>query len=196
MHATIIEKILIVLESKKKPLSISEISRSTNISRNTAARYLDLMHLSGQVKLLEIGRAKKYLLSSQCSSISPCDLSSDLILILDFDFRINYVNEAYLKFSGLSRNLVIGKRIDALNLDLFTSTNILRLLQNYHSEELEYHTLEIIRDNQHFFFSLTLAKVRVASLKSAIAIVIKDITEKTEIRRGKTFFIGDCYVFR
>jgi response regulator of citrate/malate metabolism len=53
------------LQNVKKPLSIAEISRLSELSRITTARYLDQMYLSGQVKMFEIGKAKKFILSSE-----------------------------------------------------------------------------------------------------------------------------------
>lgn len=182
-----INKLREVLKQQKKPLSISEIARKANISRITATRYLDQMYLSGQVRLFEMGKAKKYLISSETSLHPLCDLSSDFILTLDNDFRILYVNEAYLRFSNLTRNSVIGKRIDALHLDIFASINILNLLQNFHGKDLEYHTMEVSHDNENFFFDITLAKVRITSLNLAIAIVIKDVTAERRWDKERRF---------
>ncbi len=77
-----IEKLRKILEKSNKPICISEIARQSNISRITAARYLDQMHMSGQTKLFEIGKAKKYLLASGKSALNLCDLSTNFVLIL------------------------------------------------------------------------------------------------------------------
>jgi len=48
-----------VLKRYNKPISITEIAREASISRTTATGYLDHLHFSGQVRLFEMGRAKK-----------------------------------------------------------------------------------------------------------------------------------------
>jgi len=68
------DSILMVLKKTNKPISITQIAREASIARTTAARYLDHLHFSGQVKLFEIGKAKKYLLSSEQPTHSICDL--------------------------------------------------------------------------------------------------------------------------
>jgi predicted transcriptional regulator len=52
------EKILDKL--KKQPMTIEEISRTLDISRATASKYLMALEAGGSIKKREIGRAKLY----------------------------------------------------------------------------------------------------------------------------------------
>ncbi len=181
MPSDIIAIIQNQLKNQNKALSISEIAKKANISRFTAARYLELLHFSGQVKRFEVGKAKKYMLTSELNLCSLSDLTSDLIIVLNSEFKIIYINDAYLNFSHLSKNMVIGRRIDALNLDVFSNLNILDLLQNCQVGEVKNYILEINRNNCKYFYELTFIKVIITFFKTTISIVVEDITEKKRI---------------
>lgn len=182
-----IEDLRKILENNNKPICISEIARQSKISRITAARYLDQMHMSGQTKLFEIGKAKKYLLVSERSTLNLCDLSTNFILILDHDLKIVYVNEAYLRFSHSSRNSVMGKRIESINLDIFASADVLLLLKKYRGEGLESHTIELQKNGTQVVYTITIAKVQFTSHIPAIAIIAQDITLKRRMETEGQF---------
>ncbi len=181
MRSEKVEILRRILENKKRPLSIAEIARTSGLSRATVARYLDQMHLSGQVRLFEIGKAKKYLLTSEISSHNLCDLSTNFVLVLDQDLKIVFINEAYLKFSNISKQLIIGKRIESIHLDIFASPDILLLLKKYQGDGVEYHTIELEQKNVRQIYSITLARVQFASNNQAIALIAHDITSKRKM---------------
>ena len=178
-----INTIIQYLKTQEKPLSISEISREIGISRTTLSRYLDQMHFSGQVSLFEIGKAKKYLLTSELPVNSLCNISSNLIIILDNNFRILFVNKSTLEFCKVTIDQVIGKRIDVLHLDFFLSVNIVNLLKNYQGDDLKYYPCEGYLENQHKYYELILTKGQVANYQSSVSIVVKDITAKRILRK-------------
>lgn len=181
MAQNAINTILEFLKNQDKPLSISEISREVKLSRTTLSRYLDQMHFSGQVSLFEIGRAKKYLLSSELPINSLCNISSNLIIILDNNFRILFVNKPTLLFCKVTLDHVIGKRIDILRLDFFLSVNIVSLLKSYQGEDMKYYSCDGHLENQHKYYELILTKGMAANYHSSIIIVVKDITTKKQL---------------
>ena len=84
------------LISRKKALTISAISHELKVDRHTIAHRLELLHMSGQIEMRQMGMAKKYYVSDQVPLESFLDTSSDLVLLLDTDFRIIYANETVL----------------------------------------------------------------------------------------------------
>ena len=100
-------------------------------------------------------------------------------------FKILYVNETYIRFSNLPRVNIIGKRISILNLEIFKSFDLLGFLNDYHGGNLESRIIEVNNENQNLFFEVSIAKVRFGSFKSAIALVIKDITFKELLDKEK-----------
>ena len=58
------ERIVRLLKARSKGMTISEISRKLNITRNTVAKHLGGLQVSGRVELEVIGNAKVYAMPS------------------------------------------------------------------------------------------------------------------------------------
>ncbi len=85
------------LRGSSKGYTVTEISRAIDINRNSVAKYLDVLCISGAVELKVIGSAKIYSLTKRIPVSSILSLSSDYIFVLDEDFVIQYVNEKVLE---------------------------------------------------------------------------------------------------
>src|SRR5512136_666849 len=101
-----------VLEKHPEGLSITKLLRSVDINRNTAARYLENLLLSGQVEMRRFGMAKIYSLAKRLPVSSVLSLSSELVLQLDFGQRVIYANEPLLTFLGAQAKDLSGKNIE------------------------------------------------------------------------------------
>ena len=103
-----IARIKNLLKFKPKGLSISDISHSLKMNRNSVAKYLDLLLVSGQVEMRSYGTAKIYFLSHRVPLSAMLSFSSDLVIIVDSDFRIIQVNDNFLTAFTLTREALIG----------------------------------------------------------------------------------------
>jgi PAS domain S-box-containing protein len=101
-----------VLEKHPEGLSITDLVKSVNINRNTAARYLENQLLSGQVEMRRFGMAKMYTLAKRLPVSSVLSISSELVMQLDFGQRVIYANEPLLTFLGAQAKDLFGKNIE------------------------------------------------------------------------------------
>jgi PAS domain S-box-containing protein len=104
-------RILEVLEGHPEGLSITDLVRSVDINRNTAARYLENLLLSGQVEMRRFGMAKMYTLAKRLPVSSVLSLSSEMVLQLDAGQRVLYANEPLLTLLGAQAKDLFGKNI-------------------------------------------------------------------------------------
>src|SRR4030042_3387421 len=117
------------LKGSSKGYTVTEISRSIDINRNSVAKYLDVLCISGAVELKVIGSAKIYTLTKRIPISSILSLSSDYLFVLDDEFIVTYVNEHVLNFEKKLSEEVIGKSVDKAGLKLLSlpdSDSILR----------------------------------------------------------------------
>ncbi|MGB9176945.1 MAG: PAS domain S-box protein [Methanoregula sp.] len=112
LRSQITARILEVLEKHPEGLSITDLVRSVDINRNTAARYLENLLLSGQVEMRRFGMAKMYMLAKRLPVSSVLSLSSELVLQLDSGERVMYANEPLLTFLGAQAKDLFGKNIE------------------------------------------------------------------------------------
>ncbi|MBP1928788.1 PAS domain S-box-containing protein [Methanolinea mesophila] len=117
------------LKSRPKGLTISDISSALKINRNSVAKYLEILLITGQVEVKIFGNAKVYYLSSRVPISSMLRFASELILVLDFEGRITEVNDNFLDFFGRKRDDLVGNGIQSLDFPPFRELSPQTLLQ-------------------------------------------------------------------
>jgi PAS domain S-box-containing protein len=95
-------------------MTISDLSRGVKMNRNLAAKYLDMLLISGQVEMQLIGAARVYFLSQRVPVSALLEFSSDLVIMIGSDQRIVQLNEQVPLFAEEKREAMIGKRIEEI----------------------------------------------------------------------------------
>ena len=108
-----------ILKKNPQGMSITEIVESANINRNTAGRYLENLLVSGQVEMRRFGMAKIYMLSRRVPLSAVLSISSDMVLQLDNNLRITFVNQPFLDLIGTDEKELLGKNIEYTSIALF-----------------------------------------------------------------------------
>ncbi|NYT05554.1 MAG: PAS domain S-box protein [Methanomicrobiales archaeon] len=111
-----VARILNSLKFRPKGMTITDISRQLNINRNSIAKYLQILLISGQVEVQALGNAKVYTVSDRIPISSMLSCSSDFIVVLDDAGCIMHVNEGYLDFTGKKKADLIGEPLDGSGL--------------------------------------------------------------------------------
>ena len=116
---------------KKNPqgLSITEIVKTTGINRNTAGRYLENLLVSGQVEMRRFGMAKIYGVSQRVPLSAVLSISSELVLQLDNNLRIVFINEPFLDLLGTEEKMILGKNIEYTPVNSVFDESFPRLLE-------------------------------------------------------------------
>jgi PAS domain S-box-containing protein len=108
------EKILRIkklLKARPKGLTISDISHYLKINRNSVAKYLEILLITGQVEMRMYGNAKVYYLSNRVPISSLLKFANELILVLDSDFRVVEANDNFFSYFGEKKEDFIGSPI-------------------------------------------------------------------------------------
>jgi PAS domain S-box-containing protein len=113
-----------VLKANPRGMTVSQISKEINLNRNSVAKYLEVLLISGHVEMRSYGPAKVFFLSQRVPISAMLDFSSDYMLVLDRDFRIINVNDNFLKLVGMEREDLLGQRIEDVSLPVFDSAEV------------------------------------------------------------------------
>lgn len=105
------DKIKRILKSNPKGCTITELSKKLNTNRNSVAKYLEMLLISGQVDMETFGTAKVYVLSQRIPVSGLVEISSDPILVLDSNMNIVLVNDTFLTFFSRIRKDLLGTRL-------------------------------------------------------------------------------------
>ena len=106
-----ISQIKDILKKNPNGMSITEIVKAASIHRNTVARYLDILLVSGQVEMHRFGMAKIYTLSQSVPLSVVLSISSELVRQLDTNLRVIFINEPFLDLIGTDEKDLLGKNI-------------------------------------------------------------------------------------
>jgi len=172
------EHIIKVLSLERRPISISEIAKKSGMDRHSVARNLEILEILGRVRKIQKGTAKKYFLVKSLPVSGLIDISSDLIVIINPDLEIQYLNTTALRYFSLSPSEIIGKKLSMGTLPLISHQDILQELENYSFEKV---IKKIYQSEQGKWFEISILGVYLIFSPNLIAIIATDISYKVAI---------------
>lgn len=171
------------LYGQHRALMIKEIAQICGLDRHTVSRRLDRMEILGQVRKLEIGNSKRYFLNNTLSTNNLIDVCSDLILVINDKWRIQYINKSAQELCNILDHPIIGERVDDLKLELFSSHPVIEGLkkfdyQNISKIELSYDVRGIER-----YYEVSIMSIPFKPGFMSTVICAVDITEKVNLKK-------------
>jgi PAS domain S-box-containing protein len=179
LNREITARIKSVLQKHPQGLSITELVQSLDVNRNTAARYLENMLLSGQVEMRHFGMAKIYSLANRLPVSSVLSISSEFVMQLDGNQRIFYANDPLLSFIGVPAKDLLGKNIEytpfAVVFENVFSELIDRIRLGVMGEEWRG---ELSRPIRGFFFFCRIAPTVFSEGTKGVSVLLEDISAR------------------
>ena len=108
-----------ILNENPKGMTVTDISRKIKINRNSVAKYLDIMKISGLVEMITFGPAKVYFPSKRIPITNLINFTSDFIIVLDSKLKINLINDTFLLFIKTKRKEIIHENFSEYLLPMF-----------------------------------------------------------------------------
>ena len=93
-------------------MTVTDVSRKIKINRNSVAKYLDIMRISGLVEMITFGPAKVFFPSKRVPISNMLNFTSDCVLVIDRNQKIAMVNDSFLEFMNSEREELIGQSIN------------------------------------------------------------------------------------
>lgn len=170
-----------ILRSLPDGMTVTEIARAINKTKNTVGRYLDVLHASGQVEMRSIGMAKVCTLSHRVPLAQLISQAPEMGIILDNDLRILQANDIFLRFLHLQGEDVIEKSLCYLPFgDPGSQEMISSLVESIHTGKSDT-SLLILNGGEHFFKIRTVPTVfEDGSQGSTVIIIDLTATKKAE----------------
>lgn len=177
-NTLIFEDILAAFTHGKKYLSISEVAQLCGHHRHTVARYLDSLVLSGRLEMREHGQKKKYYLSDVKPESSLLNFSSHILIILNTDLTIRWVNDTFLRLVESTSESVVGLGIDSLQLERIFGHSFREELGIVSPGETRSFETSLELDNKVRTYLFTISSVSFFQERPALVVNGEDITEK------------------
>ncbi|MDD1724407.1 MAG: PAS domain S-box protein [Methanospirillum sp.] len=175
--------IIEALSDSPQALMITEIASKCGMNRHTIARKLDALEILGRVRKIEMGNSKRYYLSDAFPAFGLVDISSDLILVINERWEIQYINKSAQNILKLSRHPVIGERIDLLHLELFSDPRVIQGLKEFTPQKVSTFEVPYTFGGSDRWYEISIMNI---SLKPGVLLIILiavDITENHRIKQ-------------
>jgi len=108
-----------ILKDNPKGMTVTDIARKMKTNRNSVAKYLDIMRISGLVEMITFGPAKVFFPSRRVPISKMLNFTSDYILVFDKELKIILINDAFLGFMKTEREEIIGQDLKDTSLPMF-----------------------------------------------------------------------------
>lgn len=173
-------RILNTLRFRPKGMTISEISQKSGMNRNSVAKYLEVLLISGKVAMDEIGNAKVYTLSHRVPISAWMDTTSDGILILDTDLAVIQVNDRFLRMAGAERDDLVDQTLPDVAAQIPVISVVYDILAEGEDREMTVDDVPVrCADEQHYYRVKCIPTVFEDGRRGA-TVILEDTTTQTK----------------
>jgi PAS domain S-box-containing protein len=161
-------------------MSIKEISAAVNMSRNSVAKYVEVMATAGQLDVRHVGNAKLYTLSHRIPVADLLDHAKELIIVLDNNLRIIQASGSFCGFAGITRDTALHARLSSLPSPLLTpgeEQEMTTLLAGGPSWKKEIH---VNSSGREVFLEGRFMPTALENGLHGITIILEDVTERVK----------------
>lgn len=186
-----ITRIKRLLKSRPKGLTISDISQILKLNRNSVAKYLEILLITGQVEMRLYGNAKVYSLSQRVPISSMLKFATELILILDSDQKIIDVNDNFLAFFSIQKDSLLGNDIRSAGIPGISESIPAEMLNDSGRIGEGKREIRITRDGAEYYLALKIVPTVFDDGSRGFTLIFEDVTlprsyeQKLEINEAR-----------
>ncbi len=185
-----IKKIKTLLRFHRNGLTISDLAEKLRLNRNSTAKYLEILLISGEVNLNTFGPAKVYTFSQKMPISAMLKFSADIILLIDNEMRVLDANENALSILGTSRENLVGNLIENVKSPLIARLAIPDVFEEIQRTGELQREFSITRQNEDHHYRVRLIPTIFDNMDEGLTIIGEDITN--QIRFEESLMISEA----
>jgi PAS domain S-box-containing protein len=173
-----------LLKNNPHGMNVTEIARDIGMNRLSAAKYLEMLVISGHIDVKAFGSSKVFYLSQRLPISAMLSLSSDFIIILDKDLRVINVNDRFLEFTDMSRAEILYKKLETLSFPIkFDPPITTSVVTALGGKELSVEGSYKKKDQEHLF-NIKFIPLVFDDGQKGVTLLFEDITERKHIEEA------------
>jgi len=173
-----------ILQENPKGMTVTDISRKININRNSVAKYLDIMLISGMVDLVTFGPAKVFFPSKRIPITTMLNFTSDLIVVIDKDLKIVIINDSFLDKLHTKREDLIGQTITNTVLGkLYEIPEINKRISDVIDGKESLKIIDLNRDEEGINLNIKILPIAFEDGKHGVSLIFKSIIDDYNTRQ-------------
>jgi PAS domain-containing protein len=162
-------------------MTLSEISRRLQVTRNSVAKYLDVLLSTGQIEMRRFGSAKQYFISERVPLSALLCLYSDAMVVFDEHRSVVFANDPFLERAAASLDQI--RRIDSatLNIPLMNDPRVIAALESPSRKPLTLSNLIRVGGVEEEYFRVRLIPTVLEDGRPGTTIVFEDVTDRIRL---------------
>ena len=175
-----ISRIKILLKAHPRGLTITEVSQNLKLNRNSAAKYLEILQISGLVESKSYGTARVFFLTHRLPISGLVSITQDLVVTLNENHHILFVNESFCTFFAVKKEDVAGSHILEIFKTGIGGTVLPGIFSDIIAGKEGMHEVRLPRDTGDIFFKIKSMKTVFDDGSRGITIIMEDVTRETK----------------
>jgi PAS domain S-box-containing protein len=172
-----------ILKENPKGASVTDLSKMMAMNRNSVAKYLDILLISGQVEMRSYGTAKVYYLSHRVPISTLLCFSSDFIAVVDARHTIIQISDNFLTYAHLERECVVGKTVQESGLPLISAPELLPYILATPDRDIT-RDIRHERNGEESYFTVKLIPTVFDDGSRGVTAIIEDTTSRIRYERA------------
>lgn len=177
-YAEELEKIMAVLKTSPRGMSVSDIAAHLSLNRNTVSRYLDMLRISGQVDMKNYGKAKVFFISQRAPISTIINFTLDMVVVLDSGQVIVQANDHLCEMIGIAKEDLIGEEIRNSALVGFDHPLINNKIQSALEGQETTDEIRIVKGGEENFYRIRIIPTVLSDSSPGVTIILEDVTDK------------------
>jgi PAS domain S-box-containing protein len=182
-HETI-KKIKSLLRFHRNGLTITDIAEKLRLNRNSTAKYLEILLISGEVNLNNFGPAKVYTYSQKMPVSAMLKFSADFILLIDNEMHVLDANENALIILETTRENLIGIPLENIKSPLVARLDIAHAFEEISSKGEVQREFSIPLQGEDHHYRIRLIPTVFDTMDEGITIIGEDITKQIQFEES------------
>lgn len=169
-----------LLKIYPRGLTITEISQRLKCNRNSVAKYLESLQISGVVEMQQMGAAKVFFLSQRIPISSLLGFTKEGILVIADDGRIIQVNERFCRMFDQDVTSITGISYLMLPPEILSAFHF----ETYFNSDAEIEHTGVVTFNKYDwrrFFKVKYIKTVFDDGRTGLTVIVEDVTLETEM---------------
>ena len=177
-----------ILKNNPKGMTVSDIAHQIRTNRNSVAKYLDILLISGHVEMVTFGPAKVFFPSSRIPLTALLNFTHNYIVLLNRELKFLQVSENLLKFIEIQRSEIIGRSIQTFSVSFFEIPELAQNAKKALEGTEQSIEKQFIQKNQLFYLRIKHIPTTLDDGEPGVTLVIEDITDQkqTEAKMKRT----------
>jgi PAS domain S-box-containing protein len=165
-------------------MTVTQISKEIDLNRNSVAKYLEVLLISGHVEMRSYGPAKVFFLSQRVPISAMLEFSSDYLLILDRDLKVIKINDKFLNLLDTERENLVGQRIEDAPIPVFSSPEIVSHLRAALNGKQITQEMDYSVGDTEYCFNTKIIPTTFEDGLPGVTVILENITERKKMEEA------------